>query len=149
MQVDGGCHCGNVTFEAEIDETKVGVCHCSDCQRMSGAPYNAVVQVRESNFVLKSGTLKKYVKIAENGNPRAQMFCPECGNRIYATAEGDAPEGEDKLFGIRVGTINQKDQLRPSRQIWTRSAQPWVNDLADIPAVETQPEGHLASPQKE
>jgi hypothetical protein len=138
MKVDGGCHCGQITFEAEIDPDRVGICHCTDCQTMSGAPYNAVVQVPEADFTLKSGTLKMYVKTAESGNKRAQMFCPECGNRIYATAFDDPPEGKSRFFGIRIGVINQRRELTPKRQIWHRSAQPWVNDLADIPVVETQ-----------
>ena len=138
MKVDGGCHCGKIKFEAEIAPEKVIICHCSDCQTMSGAPYNAVVQVPVSNFTLLAGSLKKYVKTAESGNKRAQMFCPDCGNRIYATSEGDPPGGGEKLFGVRVGVISQRSELRPLRQIWHRSAQPWVNDLTGIPAVEKQ-----------
>jgi hypothetical protein len=29
-------------------------------------------------------------------------------------------------------------QLRPSRQIWFRSAQPWVTDLSNVQQVERQ-----------
>ena len=32
MKIDGGCHCGVITFEGEIDPEKVGICHCADCQ---------------------------------------------------------------------------------------------------------------------
>ena len=32
MNVTGGCHCGQITYEAEVDPTTVRVCHCSDCQ---------------------------------------------------------------------------------------------------------------------
>ncbi|NQV56379.1 MAG: GFA family protein [Rhodospirillales bacterium] len=136
MKIDGGCHCGHITFEAEIDPETVGICHCTDCQVMSGSPYSAVVQVAEENFRLLTGALKIYVKTAESGNRRPQMFCPNCGNRIYATSEGDGP----KRFGVRLGIIRQKADLTPKRQIWTRSALPWVNDLDAIPAVETQPD---------
>lgn len=80
---------------------------------------------------------------------RTVNACPEYGNRIYAITDGDAPEGTEKLFGIRVGTITQKDQLRSRRQIWTRSAQPWINDFLEIPARETQPDGHVAPVHKE
>ena len=135
MKVDGGCHCGQITFEAEIDPERVSICHCTDCQTMSGAPFNAVVQVSQADFTLKSGTLKMYVKTAESGNKRAQMFCPDCGNRIYATSAGDPPGGGPKFFGIRIGVINQRRELSPKRQIWHRSAQPWVNDFAHIPVV--------------
>ena len=32
MKIDGRCHCGCVTYEAEIDPEKVLICHCGDCQ---------------------------------------------------------------------------------------------------------------------
>ncbi len=138
MHIDGGCHCGNITYEAEADPDKAGMCHCTDCQTLSGAPFNAVIPVPETDFTLKSGTLKMYVKTAESGNKRAQMFCPDCGTRIYATSVDDPPDGGSKIFGIRLGTVNQRAELPPKRQIWHRSALPWVNDLASIPAVGTQ-----------
>ena len=31
MKIDGGCHCGHISFEAEIDSEKVVACHCTDC----------------------------------------------------------------------------------------------------------------------
>ena len=65
---------------------------------MSGTPYNAVVRVPERAFLHKSGSLKKYIKISDNGNPRVQMFCPECGNQIYATVESDKPDSAEKII---------------------------------------------------
>ena len=39
MKVDGGCHCGSITFEAEIDPAAVALCHGTDCQRLSGTAF--------------------------------------------------------------------------------------------------------------
>ena len=36
MKVDGACHCGELAYEAEIDPERIGVCHCVDCQILSG-----------------------------------------------------------------------------------------------------------------
>jgi hypothetical protein len=33
MQLTGGCHCGHITYEAEVDPETVRVCHCTDCQK--------------------------------------------------------------------------------------------------------------------
>jgi hypothetical protein len=30
MKIDGRCHCGFITFEAEIDLEKVWLCHCTE-----------------------------------------------------------------------------------------------------------------------
>jgi hypothetical protein len=134
MKIDGACHCGNLTYEAEVDPEKVIVCHCNDCQVLSGTVYRTIVPVEDKNFRLLSGKPKTYVKTAESGNRRPQTFCPECGSPLYATSEGEGP----KVLNLRVGTIRQRDQLIPKKQIWTRSAQPWLGDLDKAPKVEKQ-----------
>jgi len=133
MRIEGGCHCGNITYEAEVDPNMVGICHCTDCQTLSGSAFRTVVQARKEAFTLR-GTPKIYVKTAEIGNKRAQAFCPECGTPLYATSATDP-----QLFGIRVGTARQRAVLRPKRQIWCRSAQDWVTDLGSIPKFPKQP----------
>jgi hypothetical protein len=39
MRIDGQCHCGAVTYQAEIDPEWVSICHCTDCQTLTGSPY--------------------------------------------------------------------------------------------------------------
>ena len=134
MKIEGGCHCGYIKYEAEVDPATVGICHCTDCQTLSGSAFRTVVQAKKEGFQLLSGQPKTYIKTAESGNRRAQVFCPQCGTQIYATA-ADNPQS----YGIRVGTARQRDQLRPKRQIWCRSARDWVMNLDEIPKVEKQP----------
>jgi hypothetical protein len=134
MKIEGGCHCGFITFEAEVDPEKTSMCHCIDCQMLSGAPFRASIPVQDSAFRLLSGEPKVYVKTGESGNKRAQTFCPHCGSPIYATSVGDGPQ----VYNIRVGTIRQRNQLVPKRQIWVRSQQPWLGGLGMIPKVEKQ-----------
>ncbi|MCP5070323.1 MAG: GFA family protein [bacterium] len=138
MNIDGGCHCGHVTFHAVVDPERVMICNCTDCQTLSGSPFRVVVRVSEDEFHLESGALKTYVKTGESGKKRAQRFCPECGTHIYATSAEATAEGEPRRFGIRVGTIRQRRDLVPKRQFWHRSAQPWLGELASIPTAETQ-----------
>ena len=33
MKVQGRCHCGEITYEAEVEPGSVNVCHCRDCRR--------------------------------------------------------------------------------------------------------------------
>jgi len=135
MKIDGGCFCGHVTYRAEIDPSTVAICHCTDCQRHAASAYGVVVGIVDEQFELLSGELKTYVKTADSGTKRALAFCPECGTRIYAKTVGEG----SAFFGLRTGTVNQRDKLIPSRQIWCRSAQAWVMDLSAIPRNETQP----------
>ncbi len=134
MKIDGACHCGAITYEAEIDPGGVRLCHCTDCQTLSGSAFRVVVSAAEGSFTLLSGQPKIYIKTAESGAKRAQAFCPHCGTPIYATSAGDGP----KKFGLRVGTIRQRAELRPARQYWCRSALGWVTELHSIPKIATQ-----------
>ena len=89
MKIDGACHCGFITFEAEVDPEKTPICHCADCQTLSGSPFRASVPTAPDKFRLLSGEPAIYVKTAESGNKRVQAFCPKCGSPIYATAFDD------------------------------------------------------------
>jgi hypothetical protein len=47
------CYCGCISFEAEIQPDKVRVCHCTDCQTLSGSAFRTNVPVVQGTFVLK------------------------------------------------------------------------------------------------
>ena len=135
MKIDGGCHCGNIRYEAEIDPAKVLICHCTDCQTLTGSAFRTAVPANEGTFRLLSGAPKIYVKTAESGKKREQAFCPDCGTPIYAAPVGPGP----KIFGLRVGAIHQRDELIPKTQYWFRSSQGWLQNLATIDRREKQP----------
>jgi hypothetical protein len=134
MKIDGACHCGAIAYEAEIEPAGVRICHCTDCQILSGSAFRVVVSAVDGSFKLLSGRPKIYVKTAESGARRAQAFCPDCGTPIYATSAGEGP----KVYGLRVGTIRQRAELRPRQQYWCRSALGWEMDLGAIPRVDRQ-----------
>ncbi len=135
MNVDGNCLCGHVSYEAEVDPDRVAICHCIDCQTHSGTAYGVVVGIVDEEFRLLSGELKTFEKIADSGTVRALAFCPECGTRIHAQTVGEG----SSFFGLRLGTVRQRDQLKPKLQVWCRSAQDWVGDLRSIPKFDEQP----------
>jgi hypothetical protein len=128
MKIDGGCHCGYITYEAEADPETTTICHCTDCQRLSGSAFRVVIRVPGDTFKITAGEPTIYVKTAESGARRVQGFCPRCGTPIYSTAEGDEP----KFFSVRVGTLLQRAALVPQVQIWSRSQLGWLTDLASI-----------------
>ncbi len=47
MKVDGHCYCGAIKFEAEADPASVLVCHCTDCQELTGTAYRTVVVAQD------------------------------------------------------------------------------------------------------
>jgi hypothetical protein len=129
MHIDGSCHCGAISFTAEVEPSHVAACHCTDCQVLSGAPFRAIVTVPIEKFLLV-GDPKSYIKVAQSGNRRAQVFCPECGTPLYSAA-AEKPSA----VVLRLGCVTQKTLLKPTVQYWHQSALPWLADLESIPAV--------------
>jgi hypothetical protein len=134
MKVEGACHCGFIAIEAEVNPEKVTICHCTDCQSGSGSAFRVSIPTPGNTFKM-TGQPVIYVKTAESGNQRAQAFCPKCGSPIYSTAPGDAPKD---FYMLRVGILKERDRLIPKQQIWFRSAQPWLDKIAELPKSETQ-----------
>ena len=134
MHVHGKCHCGAIAYEADVDPTTVRICHCTDCQALSGSAFRIVVPAEEASFRLRSGAPKAYIKTtADSGVPRLHAFCADCGSPVYVTA----PSGEVRSFGLRVGTLRQRDSLVPKRQTWLQSKLPWLPSLPGV-GVERQ-----------
>ena len=133
MHVEGSCHCGFISYEAEVDPQTVTLCHCTDCQTLTGSAYRVTVRSLKGAFKLLSGEPKIYVKTAESGNQRAHGFCPQCGTPLFATTLG-TPD----IYGIRVGTTRQRAQLAPQQQGWCRSALEWSMNIEALPRAAKQ-----------
>ncbi|MBB4573142.1 GFA family protein [Rhizobium sp. MC63] len=132
MHITGGCHCGAVRYQAEIDAERVSICHCTDCQRLTGSAYRVTAPVRSERFTLKSGEPREYSKYGESGGLSRQFFCANCGSPLYRTDE------KGSAIGIRLGSIDQRRELAPKKQIWCRSALPWVDNIGPLPRFDRE-----------
>ncbi len=133
MHVEGRCHCGAIAYEAEINPGTVRICHCTDCQTLTGSAYRVIVRAPAAGFVLKSGTPKIYVRTSDGGARRGQACCPDCGTPLYAAALENTP-----FYVLRLGAIKERAALMPKDRVWCRSALPWSGDLSSIERHERQ-----------
>ena len=131
MKVEGACHCGRITFEGEVDPASVSICHCTDCQALSGSPFRTSILTSAEHFKLLSGSPRTYIKTAESGNQRVHAFCGDCGSPVFASAISNTA-----TYTLRVGNLKQRDQLKPKKQIWFRSALDWFKDLSGVEKME-------------
>jgi hypothetical protein len=98
----------------------MGNCHCRDCQRATGSAYFAAVSVSEPTFRLTTGTPAVYEKQADSGNTMRRMFCSQCGSPVYLTNSA-----RPNMVVLYAASIDDPSWVRPSRDIYTESAQPW------------------------
>ena len=82
MLVTGRCHCGQIRFEAEIDPAQVRICHCTDCQTLTGTAFRTTVSSLPGTFILRSGTPKIYIKTAEAGTSGRRRSAPSVAHRF-------------------------------------------------------------------
>jgi hypothetical protein len=127
MDISGSCHCGRIAYDAVVDPERVTICHCTDCQALTGSAYRVSVPTALEAFRLRRGTPRIYIKTGDSGARRAQAFCPDCGSPLYTYA-ADNPT----TYGLRVGCIEQRRALPPKKRIWCRSALDWSLDLRGL-----------------
>jgi hypothetical protein len=135
MKAQGACHCGAIRYEAEIESDQVSICHCSDCQVLTGTAFRVSVPAVPGTLRWLSGSPRVYTKTAESGRPREQGFCERCGTPLYATSPGPEP----RLYNLRVGPLAQREQLIPMREIWCRSELSWLGRLGTLQRSEKSP----------
>jgi hypothetical protein len=133
MIVDGSCHCGAIRYQADVNPDTSIICHCTDCQTISGAPFR--VNVAASTRTLQvTGEPKTYTKRGDSGAEVTTAFCGTCGAALYS-GKGEAP----KFVFLRLGAIRQRADLPPKAQGFCTSAMPWAMDITGIPQVSSKP----------
>ena len=133
MRVTSRCHCGDIQYEAGVDPNTVGICHCTDCQQLTGSAYRVTVRAKATDFGLRGAAPTVYIETADSGTKRAHAFCPKCGSPIYAAAPVDPP-----TYSLRVGGLDRRNDLVPLTQQWCHSALSWPTDIARVDKLDRQ-----------
>jgi hypothetical protein len=129
MRVDGACHCSAVSFEADVSVEDVVICHCLDCQTMSGAPFRVHAPASMTSFQLR-GEPTRYVKIGSSGAEIVTAFCAVCGSSLFSHRREDP-----RFVALRVGALAQRAQLAPKKQGFCDYAMPWAWNIEGVPRV--------------
>lgn len=130
----GGCLCGVVRYSLSEDPLTLYVCHCTDCQRQTGASFALSMLVRLEALEIVRGRPHEYSVEMEDGRVKRSNFCARCSTRLW---------GLSRVAGLAVlepGTLDDTSWLRPVGHIWTRSAQAWVRIPEDARRFSTQPQ---------
>jgi hypothetical protein len=100
----GGCHCGAVCFEADLDVSAgTGKCNCSLCTKMR----LWTVQARPEAFRLMAGETD-LVDYRGNNKVAHHLFCKHCGVRPFEWVDVPNMTGA-KYFNINVAYLDGLD----------------------------------------
>jgi hypothetical protein len=123
LPLTGGCNCGAVRFE--VSEPFVGstYCHCTRCQRRTGAGASANGRAAPGSFRIVQGEDRVRAWKPETG--AAKYFCGECGSALFSATTDDPP-----AIGVRLGAIDGDPGIRPSLRQFVAYAAIW-EDIPD------------------
>ena len=116
----GGCLCGAIRYAVSVPIAELRACHCTNCQRASGAGGSVNAVIPASAFTITKGTPKRYSALADSGRLLHRHFCGDCGSPIYGQ-RATSPE----TIVLRAGTLDERGDMKIVSHIWTRSARPW------------------------
>jgi hypothetical protein len=119
-KMTGGCLCGQVRYSADAEPAFTGVCHCTSCQKQSGAAFSVVVAMPQAALAIQ-GSPKSYASRGDSGKEVISRFCPNCGSTILSE-----PALMPGMIILRAGTLDDTSWLKPTMEIYCDSAQPWV-----------------------
>lgn len=104
----GSCLCGAVRIAITGAPYRVGICHCLDCRKHSGAVFSAAAMY-PVDAVAITGATADY-----NG----RHFCPTCGASLFARS-GDEIE-------LQLGCLDAPNQLAPTYENWVIRREHWL-----------------------
>ena len=118
----GGCQCGFIRYAIHGDPQTLYACHCRDCQKQSSSAFGLSLWAERDKFEITHGELKFWSTRADDGTVKLCAFCPECGTRIYHAIEGD-----DDVFSVKGGSLDNIAKFDPVAHIWTKRAHRWLD----------------------
>jgi hypothetical protein len=101
MKHTGGCHCGKVRYEVEMEIGKVLACNCSICTKRG----SLLAFTPATSFKLLSGE-NELTDYLFNKHVIHHLFCKTCGILSFAKAVG--PNGVDTR-AINVRCLDNVD----------------------------------------
>src|SRR5262249_8177572 len=120
--IDGGCDCGRVRYRMLTRPLFVHCCHCTWCQRESGASFALNAMIESDRIGLRGEVPMVVDTPSESGLGQQIARCPSCYVALWSHYGGSGPV----VSFVRVGTLERPDLLPPDIHIFTRSKQPWV-----------------------
>ena len=128
--VIGGCLCGEVRFEAPFEPLFQILCHCTDCQTVSGSASYCAYVVPIDSVELKQGETTSFGVQSDAGRTNTRRFCPKCGSRLWA-------ELETGIASVNGMALDDRNHFNPSHNHRTNTAPDWCQinqSLEDLPA---------------
>lgn len=126
MGLTGGCTCGAVRYRLGGTPFDCGWCHCTTCQRVSGAPAMVFASVKAGEWVVTEGS--EHIRRIPSSSFAERLFCGQCGTPL-----GIDYEIQPDTFDFTVPTLDDPAAIAPGFHIFWASKVPWFDPGDDLP----------------
>jgi len=114
----GACGCGAIRFEVTRPFVSASYCHCTRCQRRTGAAASANGRAEPGTVRVTQGEDELRAWAPEGGFEK--LFCGLCGSALFSR-----PPGATDLTGVRLGAVDGDPGIRPQWHQFVAYAAPW------------------------
>jgi hypothetical protein len=132
MTYTGRCHCGAIRYQLAGEPKDVALCHCTDCQRSSGAPMIAWAGYSENALTVSHGT----PKTINSSGAAMRSFCADCGTGLFYRHAEILPD----VVEVQLATLDDPNALTPTAHIQTAERIGWMKDTHNLPTFDRFPE---------
>jgi hypothetical protein len=127
----GRCICGRVEFEITKAPKRLYRCHCTLCQKQSGAGSNAAFITQGSNLHWRCD--KANVASYKKGSGFSSHFCTGCGCPVPNPVRGSA------YYWIPAGLLEPPVSLSVAVHLYINDRADWDTAPLDGKVFETMP----------
>jgi hypothetical protein len=118
LPITGRCLCGRVRFAVSAPLLDGEYCHCTRCQRRTGAAASASALTAPGTFRVTHGEERLSAFTPDDG--WHDYFCGVCGSYVYAQDHGDP-----RRISVPLGAIDGDPGVRPTSRRYVAYAAPW------------------------
>ncbi|KAI1110174.1 glutathione-dependent formaldehyde-activating, GFA [Nemania sp. NC0429] len=137
----GSCLCGSVKVAIRGKPATTNTCHCTSCQKFSGAVFGSLAVWKSSDITFSESEpsiIKTYDDTsAESGRIIKRLFCGRCGSALCGIRVG-----LDEFTVVPIGILDgDKSDLKPQFEFFHKSKVDWVAPIEGTQCFEGVPPG--------
>lgn len=117
-QMSGGCLCGKTRFETTSEPVMQLLCHCTDCQTVSGSAFYTAYIVPLESVTLTKGEPGGFDVKSDKGRNNRRRFCQDCGTRLWA-------ELEMGVASVNGMALDDQSHFNPTHNHRSETAPDW------------------------
>jgi hypothetical protein len=114
--ITGKCFCEAIHYKIEANILKSGICHCRDCQRLTGGTAWRFIVIPVESLIIE-GEPKEFTRRGANGKPMHVSFYRTCGSTLFGR-----PEIWPHIRIVGASSLYDKTLFSPDMYVLTEDA---------------------------